>query len=364
MKQEYLFTGNENRKEISEYSHKSVKKQIQEIDNSNCWIARFSIDSESESSAKTLSDVHVHIKKYAPYVLSNESSAYFNKALFPHFNEFERNLRKFLYLKSALSTDKIDSEVINNLESKDFGEIFTALFSDSVFVQNVKKAVNDKTWQFSKNEIISTIQKTNENTRWDTAIGENVVPTLRLKFPKVKEYRNDVMHAHNIDYDDYSKALKMIQKINGELTFAISMLVDDKGSDSDNKFVFNEIIKNAIKELDEAEQKTRTQEKLAAIRGSFLFNQDDSFTRINDLRKQFFSSDADSFSTQPELSVPTLTQQMKEDVLGNIQPSIEEIKKNLGMLSQSQNSINLHIKDLLKYVQSSNTDINPEGLEK
>lgn len=70
----------------------------------------------------------------------NESAAYFNKSLYPYFNEFERKLRKLLYLKSALQHDATASQNIKELESKDLGTIFELLFTDTQFIKDVKKA--------------------------------------------------------------------------------------------------------------------------------------------------------------------------------------------------------------------------------
>lgn len=81
------------------------------------------------------------INNYKPTVLSDGCSAYYNKFLYPYFNEFECKLRKLLYLKRALSEDKRDSETIKDLESKDLGAIFALLFADRQFNQDVRERV-------------------------------------------------------------------------------------------------------------------------------------------------------------------------------------------------------------------------------
>lgn len=150
-------------------------------------------------------------------MLSNGCSAYYNKALYPHFNEFERKLRKLLYLKSALSRDAKDSVLIKNLESKDFGEIFTLLFSDAQFVKDTRNLLNKKTWQFTKDEIIVAIQKIIESTVWDNLIGKDTVPLLRSDFVRVKTYRNDIMHAHSMEASEFVDATRLIKAINKQL---------------------------------------------------------------------------------------------------------------------------------------------------
>lgn len=89
---------------------------------------------------------------YRPTVLSNGCAAYYNKFLYPYFNEFERKLRKLLYLKSALSEDKRDSETIKDLESKDLGAIFALLFADPQFNQDVRERVKNKRAIYKKRD--------------------------------------------------------------------------------------------------------------------------------------------------------------------------------------------------------------------
>lgn len=227
MIQEYLFIGGEKRTEIEEYRPEKVAVEIYEVENSECWIATYSVPGEKEESANLLSKVNKHIiSKYHPTVLTNGCAAYYNKMLFPHINEFERKLRKLLYLKSALNKNDIAAENIKNLESKDLGEIFNLLFTDDQFVKNVKTAINTKTWQFTRQEILSVIEKLTENTTWDHLIGTTSVPALREQFLTVKDYRNDVMHAHDIEAKAFRDAKKLFEQVNKQLDSEIGKIID------------------------------------------------------------------------------------------------------------------------------------------
>lgn len=208
--------------------------------------------SESESSAKKLSEINDKIiEKYNPTILSNESSAYFNKKLYPLFNEFERKLRKLLYLKSALSTKTKETENIKDLEGKDFGEIFTMLFTDSEFVKETKKSVNEKTWQFTKKEILDMLQEKAEHTLWENLIGKNSVPLLCSDFIKVKNFRNDVMHAHNMNTKSFNAAKSLMKKINEQLDTEIGAIIGQKETTTDKILNndFNETLSNSIKNM-------------------------------------------------------------------------------------------------------------------
>jgi hypothetical protein len=270
MIQEYLFTSDEHRHAVEQYAPESCEKDIYDIDNSDCWIVTYSKEGTNESSAKILSSVHSYIvNNFHPTVLSNECSAYYNKALYPHFNEFERKLRKLLYLKSALSRDAKGSALIKDLESKDFGEIFTLLFSDAQFVQGTKALVNNKTWQFTKDEILAAIEAISENTVWDNLIGKDAVPLLRSDFAKVKSFRNDIMHAHSMETAKYNEAAKLIKEINKQLDAEIGNIIGTKETvQGDSAQDFNAALGDAIRNMDEAQSIKNWQEQLIALQSS------------------------------------------------------------------------------------------------
>ena len=230
MIQEYLFTSDKYKKELETLDVRDkVQKKIISIKNSLCWTLCLSIDGENEEVAKILDLLNKQIcEKYRPTVLSNGCSAYFNKSLFPMANEFERKLRKLLYLASALQEDNSSHEVIENLESKDLGKIFDTLFTDVNFINKVKEQVNSKTWKFTRNELIATINDLEEDTLWDALPGTERVKTLCEKFNDLRIYRNDIMHAHNISWEQFKVAKRLFQKVNMELDIAIEELIDAK----------------------------------------------------------------------------------------------------------------------------------------
>ena len=253
MIQEYLFITDEYKDEIKNSAiDETVKKEIITIQNSSCWMLYLYADGENEQVARKLDLINSQIcEKFRPTVLSNGCSAYFNKSLFPIVNEFERKLRKLLYLASALQEDNETNEVIKNIESKDLGKIFEGLFTDADFVKKVKEKVNQKTWQYTRKEILRNINELDENTLWDKLLGVECVETLREKFNEIKDYRNDVMHAHNINLKQYRAAKRLFQKVNDELDMAINELM---GTEKKNQSVtinnnFNNAIRNAFESI-------------------------------------------------------------------------------------------------------------------
>lgn len=226
MIQEYLFIDDTYRDAVEQYAPAKVTVDICDIENSSCWIVTYSLSGENEEGAKLLSQVNDYvISHFKPTVLTNESSSYYNRRLFPYINEFERKLRKLLYLKSAIyhGAKKIDN--IRDLESKDLGQIFELLFTDTEFITTAKKKVNEKTWQYTKREIIAALQSIAEDTVWNNLLGKEAVTLLTDNFLSVKNYRNDVMHAHNIDTKVFCDAKKLFSDINNQLDAEIGKII-------------------------------------------------------------------------------------------------------------------------------------------
>jgi hypothetical protein len=256
---EYLFLTDEHRATVEEYEPSDVIKKIDEIKHTRLWTVSFSIsDSDSdEESAKKLSDVHTYMMQYSLKILSCESSEYYNKTLFPLVNTLERKLRKLLYLASAISDDSDNKEAkerIKLLEEQDFGQIFERLFFDDDFIDELKAYVNGKTRsvssgksKFTKSQIKTLIDSLNENILWNKILCENDVPTLQKSFNDVRLFRNKVMHAHNIDSEEFDRSNSLFNKVNGEIDKAISRLIDDAESHKIRKGV-NKAISAAFHE--------------------------------------------------------------------------------------------------------------------
>ena len=232
IKNEYLFLSDEYRATVEAYKPDGMTIEISGIDNTALWTAKFSLPNKNEDSAERLSNVHSVIAKYSPLVLSCESSEYYNKILFPLVNELERKLRKLLYLAVSISDNEKAKESIKHLEQKDFGEIFDLLFIDQNFICNMKKRINadgksefNGQGMYSKAEVQTYLDSLVEHTLWDTILGSNNVPMLRKRFRDVQTYRNDVMHAHNIDKGLFGKSRYLFSEINKELEISLSNLL-------------------------------------------------------------------------------------------------------------------------------------------
>lgn len=247
---EYLFLSDEYRATVEEFEPRDVIVEISSIENTQLWVAAFSVDGKNEDSAKKLSEVHINLMKYSPLVLSCESSEYYNRMLFPLVNELERKLRKLLYLAVSISDNTEAKKSIQRLDEKDFGEIFDLLFIDMNFISNLKKRINadaksefNGKSKYSKQEIQAYLDTLDENLLWDVILKKDDVPTLRRRFRDVQTYRNDVMHAHNIVSGTYTKAKYLFEKINKELSITIGRLI---GQTEENLHSQNHEVNKAI----------------------------------------------------------------------------------------------------------------------
>ena len=245
MIQEYLFVSDEKIEDIKKYNVKDVKKTCVQIKNTNSWIVTFSIKSDSMESAKVLSNANDYIvKTYKPTVLMNGSAAYFTKRLYPLAADFERSLRKLLYLKTVISKSKAAEKYIQNLEEKNLDDIKAILFYDKGFYENVHKVINQKK-VFRKDEILSAINNFDEKTVWQALFPDNPPKHLKEQFSTIMLYRNDIMHSHNINLAEYESIKTLFEQINEEISTAINNLLEQE-LDNENAIEFDQSLGQAI----------------------------------------------------------------------------------------------------------------------
>lgn len=184
-------------------------------------IFRFETKGNDENAAKVLSNLNDNIlnffEKDKLIILENEASSYFNKALYPQFNAFERSLRKLIFIASTKAN--LDSDKVRRIEEFDFGEIYRFLFCSDDFIKVAKSEINKK--PYSKNDMIKILQQIQEATLWSQLVKGDRANYIQEHFLEIIEYRNDVMHAHNINYEKYVKIKSLINHMNAKLRFLI-----------------------------------------------------------------------------------------------------------------------------------------------
>lgn len=233
---EYLFFDMSKRQQVETFNH-DLKERLEkakkadllpditykDFDKADYWIVRYEKPGNNDSVAKQLSEINERIcEDFSPTILTNESSEYFNKSLYPRVNRFERYLRKLLYLKVSLCNEEKLKSIIRDIENKDFGEIYSILFIDSVF----RSAARDKIKKLNtRSEMFEAIESLNERTVWDILIGKSDLAIIKDNFDLLKDYRNDVMHAHNISYSRYKAIKKLFSSANSELEAQIGKII-------------------------------------------------------------------------------------------------------------------------------------------
>ena len=130
------------------------------------------------------------------------------------------------------------------------------LFIDKDFVKQVKEKVKEiKQECYTKNAVLSAIDDIEESTFWDKLLGENLVPTLRMRFNDIRAYRNIVMHSQPyVDWEQYKEIQELYNIVNCELDEALHdvEVVESKAPSRPN---FNSALEQALKEQEEREKR-------------------------------------------------------------------------------------------------------------
>lgn len=248
MIQEYLLQDENIKKNISDYKLEKASIKLYQVEKGKCWYAQISVNGSNEQAARDLSDIDMYVQEhFAVTLLRSDCSAYFTNKLYPLLSSFERTLRKLLYIFSAINNDDESAKNIKELEKKTIGQIFTMLFIDDAFVSSIKDSIKGANRDiFSKDDILKLISSVDEKTAWDSLMGDDIVPTLRKNFQEVRSIRNNVMHAHNINWNEYENSRKLLRKIIKEMDTALDD-VSIKESIATKKPSYNHTLSDALK---------------------------------------------------------------------------------------------------------------------
>lgn len=248
MIQEYLLQDENIKKNISDYKPEKASIKLYQVEKGKCWYAQISVNGSDEQAARDLSDIDMYVQEhFAVTLLRSDCSAYFTNKLYPLLSSFERTLRRLLYIFSAINNNDESAKNIKELEEKTIGQIFTILFIDDAFVSRIKDRIKGVNRDFfSKDYILKLISSVDEKTVWDSLMGDDIVPTLRKNFQEARSIRNNVMHAHNIHWNEYENSRKLLRKIIKEMDTALDD-VSIKESIATKKPSYNHTLSDALK---------------------------------------------------------------------------------------------------------------------
>lgn len=231
--------------DLDDFKDRGILYEMCGFNENKSYITTFEIESNDEKSARNLSDLNTYIiSEYKPTTLTNECAEYFNVKLYPLINKFERKLRKLLYIHFSISSDKDSSKLMKNLENLSLGKIFSGLFVDRKLNQSIKNQMLNKKNGFSKKELLNIlceVQNYEENTIWSRTLGSDKVDALVENYNDVNKYRNNVMHAYNISYEEYEKIEDLYIEINIQLQFEIDNIVSKDVIDENDIEIANNL---------------------------------------------------------------------------------------------------------------------------
>lgn len=203
------------------------------------YLLRLTSPVEKRKGAKALCEVNARVlkmlneKQYVFRLLINQASQYYVKELYPLVCEFETKLRKFIQsvlfdlnekaevevckkLKKAdiIKEDKLTALNCNFLEYAELGDIMEFLFANDELYKEVdiyKKATENRFK--TREELIEFIKNSEKKTIWDEFFAKDFSDSiLPKKLQEIKDFRNDVMHFHEIDDEHYEKAKVALQE--------------------------------------------------------------------------------------------------------------------------------------------------------
>jgi hypothetical protein len=188
-------------------------------------------------SAKALSEAKKKIEKLLSdekvtfKILTNQSSQHFVKQLYPFMCEYETKLRKFINVtlfdineaaKTTVFTQlkkakiEINEKDVNYdfLEYSELGDIIVFLFANDSLYKDLDGYKSNADNRFaSREQLIKYIENSDKKTIWEEFFAPNFSDSIIPQtISKIKDFRNDVMHFHNIDYEKYEEALKLVKQ--------------------------------------------------------------------------------------------------------------------------------------------------------
>ena len=180
-------------------------------------IFSFQKNGENEETAKTLDGIKNSILESLTtdklFVITDEISIYFCQRLYPQLANFERCLRKVLYIASVKSNDGDIINLCKKIEELEFAPIYQMLFSDANYVTEAKKIVNSNSPAYSKRDILKKLTDISESTLWDKVF-DGKYSYISENFLDIKDGRNKVMHSRNISYAEFSTIKSTLFKSN------------------------------------------------------------------------------------------------------------------------------------------------------
>lgn len=257
MKIEFLYK-DDTYKAIIEELNETLKLEGQDVTytpvvQAGLNIFSFQKSGENEESAKILdgikSAVLEELSSENLFIITDGVSSYFCQRLYPKMADFERGLRKVLYIASMKTNDVNAIKLCKEIEGLEFAKIYQMLFSDVNYVTEAKKIVNSNSPAYSKQDILKQLNNISESSLWDELFNGQY-KYISENFLDIKDGRNKVMHSRSISYAEFLTIKNTLSKSN-ELFDDIEceLLEKDKSSYSEAINIISATLKEFSKAL-------------------------------------------------------------------------------------------------------------------
>lgn len=202
--------------------NKPIEKVTEQFSNQeDMHVVTISVNSDSIDAARVLSEIRDDVLGECGNsirMLEDGPSEKFERVLFELIATFERRFRELLIVSICDEKGSLDDDLIGMLEEKTLGELFEIVFTDQEFNNRVKSKVNDKkSRRFEKKDLVKNIGQMEENTLWSQYFNDDWLSTVAEEHENIRDFRNDVMHAHRMSYKDYRRARTLAEKANREM---------------------------------------------------------------------------------------------------------------------------------------------------
>ncbi len=210
------------------------------------------IKNDNLKIAKVLNYINENIKKsilhqdYYIIQTYDESSKYLCDKIYPKFNEFERKIRRLIYLILIKAFGKlwvqetINDELKNKLKNKlnstdamiekalqemDINDLEDFLFKPRYWY-NIEEVIDNELsikniGTLEKDEIIKHLEKIQKYRLWDKCFSEIKITKLEEKLERIRKLRNEVAHFKEISLKQYAESQILLKSITKEIDTAI-----------------------------------------------------------------------------------------------------------------------------------------------
>lgn len=196
-----------------------------DADDGKLYVLSFSVEGFTIAGARTLAGLRRKLHDDTnTRLLVDDASLKFAVTLYPHFAEYERELRRAITLATCAEQDNFDDGFVLSLERLTLRELGEQLFYDRSFQDKIKGVVKKP---FTKDELNELIARADENTVWANLFTDGSLASVFENYWVLHDIRNRVMHQRLISAGQYDRARKALRESIDELNAYAERVLSD-----------------------------------------------------------------------------------------------------------------------------------------